>query len=156
WLIPEGRSGGFAPLLSLQIILAAAGNAALLIGPAVLLVRQPAPIHDHVLAAGQPWGWVALFLATAAALWHAGQMLARGRLHVLCTLGLALGVLAACTMAWLDRGDWLAYHVLMVGCALTGTATLAGGWRASLRPRFLDVSLSDLAGKADSSTIAIR
>jgi hypothetical protein len=156
WLSPEGRSSGFAPLLSLQIILAAAGNATLLIGPAVLLVRQPAPVHDDVIAAGQPWGWVALFLATAAALWHAGQMLSRGRLHVLCTLGLALGVLAACTMGWLDRGDWLAYHVLMVGCALTGTAALAGGWRVSLRPRFLDVPLSDLAGKADSSTVAIR
>src|SRR5262249_25290094 len=69
-------------LLSLQVILAVVGNAVLLLGPAGLLVAQPVPVHQHVIDAGQLWGWLAMLLASAATVWHAGQLLAYLRVHV--------------------------------------------------------------------------
>src|SRR5262249_11668641 len=153
-LYPAGAPGRSAPLLSLQILLAVAGNVAVLLGPAVQLVRQPDPVHPQVLDAGLPWGWVALALTTAAAAWHAGRVLLRGRVHVLCALGVALAVLAACTAGHMDRGNWLAYHVLTAGLALTGAGALAGGSLAGRSPRLLDVPPS-LAGQRDAAAAPV-
>jgi hypothetical protein len=148
---------GFAPLLSLQIVLGVAGIAVVLVGPAVLLIQQPDPVHEHVLRAGTVWGWLALFLVMAATLWHAGQMLARARTHLLCALGLALGVLAACSAGHLDRDyPWLAYHTLMVGWALTGAATVIAGALGTRRPRFIDIPPSELLERMTLFTASIR
>ncbi|MCI0461466.1 MAG: hypothetical protein L0Z62_31330 [Gemmataceae bacterium] len=137
-LYGENRAGPVS-LLSLQVALCIAGNAVLLVRPAALLIERPDPPHPHVIQAGTYWGWLALLLTIAAAVWHAGRILARGRLHVLCILGLALGVLTACTVAEGTRDGWLAYHTLTAAWALTGAAVLAGGWAGSRRPRLLDV-----------------
>src|SRR5262249_4461467 len=101
----------------------------LLIEPCAQLIRQPSPVHVHVLQAGTHWGWLALPAALAAAVWHVGLTLARASVHVLCALGLGMGVLAACTASPLDQNDWVAFHTLLVGWAGVGAATLAVSWR---------------------------
>lgn len=129
---------GAASLFSLQIVLCVAGNVVLLVRPAVLLIGEPKPLHAHVAEAGSFLGWLTLLLTMAAAGWYAGRLLARGRVHVLGTLGLALAVLVACTVANVAGDGWLAYRTLTVGWALTGAAALRGGWRASRRSHVLD------------------
>src|SRR5205823_1017362 len=119
---------------SVQVIVGLVGVAALLIGPAVLLVQQPGQVHDDVGRAGLAWSWLALLLATAAGAWHVGRTLVRARVHVLCGLGLATSVLLACSAAavW-DESGWLAYHVLTAACAATAAVTLGAGWLAARR-----------------------
>src|SRR5207248_931517 len=46
---------------------------------------------------------------------------------VLGGLGLAVGVLAACSTAHVDPGDWRAYHVLTLSWAAVGGLLLGGG-----------------------------
>src|SRR5205823_10908615 len=84
-----------APLLSVQVALGLAGNAALLLGPAAALIAEPGAVSASVQQAGTGWGWLALLAALVAAVWYVGRTLARGAVHILCGLGLALGVLAA-------------------------------------------------------------
>jgi hypothetical protein len=122
-----------APLLGLQVILPLAGNAALLVGPLVLLVRSPGALPPQVPQAGHALGWLALMLAMAAGLGYAGRGLLRSALHLLASLGLALGVLAACTAAHFDGGDFLAYHALTAAWAALGVLFLAGGMVAACR-----------------------
>jgi hypothetical protein len=118
-----------APLLALQVALMAAANVALLIGPLVLLVRQPGELLQAVVDAGRWPGWLALGLAVAAGAWYAARALRQGRVHLLCGLGLALGVLAACTAANADQGGWLSYHVLTAAWAAVAVLALAHGAR---------------------------
>src|SRR5205807_2569612 len=103
-----GRDGA-QPLLDVQVGLCLAGLAALLAWPAAWLIAQPAPVPEDVWQAGGAAGWAALAATALAALW---RLRGRAGLHALCGLGLALGVLAACSAGRWDRGDWLAYHVL--------------------------------------------
>jgi hypothetical protein len=122
------------PLLTAQVALGLAGNVVLLLHPAVRLVVQPGALDPGVLQAGEAGGWLALLLALGAAAWHAGRTLARGGIHVLCGLGLAVGVLTACTAADADHGGrWLAYHVLLGAWAAAGAATLLLGWVGTRR-----------------------
>src|SRR5262249_37166048 len=109
-LYEDARAGLLAtPLLFLQVVLAVGGNVALLVGPLVLLVWEPAGVHALAGQAGDALGWLTFLVGVAVALWY-GR---RGAVHVLGGLALGLGVLAACTTgAWAPHG-WLAYHVLV-------------------------------------------
>jgi hypothetical protein len=81
-----------------------------------------------VLPVGHVWGWVALTLAAAAAVWYAVAVLPRALVHLLCGLGLAFTSAAAC-LAGRDAGEnWRAYHMLTAGWFLTGFEALALGW----------------------------
>jgi hypothetical protein len=129
-----GRRGlGSAPLLSVQVVLGLAGNVALLVGPLAWLVIDPGDPVRSVQQAGELPGWLCLLAALAAAVWHVGRTPARGGAHVLCLLGLGVGVLAACTVARISPHGWLAYHTLLFTWALAGTLTLAVGWRITAR-----------------------
>src|SRR5262249_45268323 len=63
-----------------------------------------------------------------AVAWHAGHVLARLGVHLLCMMALAGGVQVACTAAAWDEGNWLAYHVLTAAWTLTTAATLTAGF----------------------------
>ncbi len=118
-----------APLLALQIVLPAVANVALLAEPLTALVLEPGRPGEGVVQAGHAAGWAALALTLVAVAVYAGRTLARGATHGLCGLGLAVGVLAACTAArWDGAGQWLAYHTLTVGWAALGAVVVAGGW----------------------------
>jgi hypothetical protein len=139
WLALGRRLGGTdqsTPLRTVQVALGLLGNVALLLGPTVWLVAEPATAHPELIQVGTYLGWLALLAALAAAVWHAGRTLAAGGIHVLCGLGLALGVLLAASaahvhprwQAWSAQGGWLAYHVLLAAWAALGAATLTLGW----------------------------
>src|SRR5262249_54106505 len=115
-----------SPLSACQILLMVLGNLALLIGPASELIAQPGSPSAAVVHGGEIWAWLALLATLAAALWYAGRTLAEIGVHLLCLLGMALAVLAACTTAaaW-DDGHWQAYHVLTAGWFATGLVVLA-------------------------------
>src|SRR5262249_28406627 len=113
-----------APLLALQTALPLVGNAALLFGPLSLLVLNPGSPPVQVGQAGGPLGWVGLLLAGVVAVAYAGRALISLRIHLLCGLGLAVGVLAACSAARSDSSLWLAYHVLALAWVLLGVMIL--------------------------------
>src|SRR5262249_17706949 len=92
-----------APLLGVQLTVGLLGNVALLIGPLGQLLAEPEIPHASVQLAGEGWGWLSLLVALVAAGWYAGRTLARGGIHMLCGLGLALGVLTACAASAWDQ-----------------------------------------------------
>jgi hypothetical protein len=109
-----------APLLLVQVVLGLLGNAVLLLGPAILLIGDPETAIPVIRTFGGVFGWLSFTAALLPALWHLRRTMARSALHVLAGLGLALGVLTACSAAHLDHGNWLAYHVLTLSWALVG------------------------------------
>ena len=124
----ETVPGTATPFLTCQTLLGVLGNAALLIGPTLRLIGRPEELHDSIRQAGSVWGWLVFGLALLPAAWHFGRGLAAEAVHLLCSLGLGIGVLAACTTADQTQSSWIAYRVLTAGWALTGLATLAIGW----------------------------
>ena len=111
----------------MQAALPLIGNAVLLLSPLALILLHPGSLPETVAQAGRPGSWVALLLASAVATVFAGRMVAG--VHVLCGLGLAVGVLCAATAAKWDRENWLAYHTLAVSWLVLGV----GVWRWSRR-----------------------
>jgi hypothetical protein len=134
WLALRRRLGA-GPLLAAQVALGLVANAALLAVPLVSLVTAPAaPLPPELLAVGALWGWLALFLALAAACWYAAETAPGGVLALVPALGLAAGVLAACAVNPWDGGTWLSYHVLLSSWALTALVPVAAGTWMVLRP----------------------
>src|SRR5262249_17740401 len=115
----EERPAGIAraPLLSFQLLLALAGNAVLLVNPGfVAVLVSPGERAPSVAEADGLWGWLTLGMSAVLAVAHLRLTGMHGAVNVLGALGVAAGVLAACTAApWDTEGEWLAYHVLMVG-----------------------------------------
>jgi hypothetical protein len=132
-LYPEDVPGSTTPLLATLVFLVLIGNLALLIPAAVLLVWAPGEPSVVVTHAGGPAGWAALLLGVIAAGWYGERSRTPGTLHELCALGLALGILLACSIAAFTDNFWLAYHVLMGLLAALGLAVLAIGWRQGRR-----------------------
>ncbi len=136
WLLASRRLYGdrgpgitAAPLLGVQVGLILLGNAALLVGPAVRLIAEPYPVAESVRQAGQVWSWLALLAALVVGVWYAGKTLAAGAGHIVRGLGLAVGILAACTVTtWQQGAPWLGYYMLLLAWVLTGWATLLMGW----------------------------
>src|SRR5262249_11296091 len=104
-------------------------NALLLVGPLVMLVVRPAPVHPLVSEAGDRWSWLALLLCLAVSAWYFRRIAGRFGVYVLCGLGMTFGVLTAATLAPFDHDNWLCYHVLTASWALTGVVTVAVAWR---------------------------
>jgi hypothetical protein len=121
------------PLLFLQIGIGCAASAVLLLVPLAFLVLTPGQLPPGLESFGAPWGWLAFGLAVAAAFWHLDQAAARIGAHLVGALGMALGVLMACTLARWDTGNWLTYHALMAAWTLAGATLLVGGWWLSHR-----------------------
>src|SRR5262249_18063627 len=111
---PDGVTG--APLLTVQVLIALIGTAALLVNPALLgLVLSPDNVPDSVIEADGIWGWMTLLAATAVALGHVRLTRMHGGAHIIGSQGMAAGIMAACTAAQWDNGQWLAYHILTLG-----------------------------------------
>jgi hypothetical protein len=114
------------PFLGLQVCVGLAGNILILAWPLVTLVSNPASQLSPVLqAVGSVAGWLGLGLAFLAAYLYAGQIAPRQRGHVLVAFGLAVGILAACSVGYHDQASWLSYHVLMGAWIGTGLMILA-------------------------------
>jgi hypothetical protein len=125
--------------LVLQVGLGLAGNAVLLCSPLFWIISQPGEsLPAQLLPMGYLGGWLALGLAMAAAFWYADQLAPAKRGHVLALLGLALGILAACSAdLWAAPGSWVAYHVLLATWTGTGLVILAAERVAELQDRTL-------------------
>ena len=78
----------------------------LLAAAVVSLVVAPDDLPANIGAFSSMGGWLALLAALAAAGWYAGRLRLVQAIPLLCGLGLALGLLAACTAAWWDIGNW--------------------------------------------------
>src|SRR5262249_7236180 len=100
----------------------------LLVNPAALLARSPAPPDAHVRAAGGLLAWLGLGLSGLAATWQAYKARARLGVHLVGALAVGGAVLAACTAARLDPEGWTAYRVLLASGAGLSLALLAAGW----------------------------
>src|SRR5205807_1489324 len=108
-----------SPLLNVQVALGLVGNVGLLLGPAVRLVSLPALFDARGALEAEPGGWLALFAAFAASLWHLRQTAGRASMHVLCGLGLALGALGEDPSGhYWPAGAMLAVSLLAGGMAL--------------------------------------
>jgi hypothetical protein len=103
-------------------------------------------VERGLLAAGSPPGWLALAAAGPAAIRPLGIRLRSARPPGAAAGGLGLGVLAAGTAARWDRGEWLAYHVLLALWTLTGLVVLARGRLALRRPIVSDTPLAEAGG----------
>jgi hypothetical protein len=124
------RPASATPLLVTQVLLAVAGNLAMLVAAAVLLMWAPGAPSTVVTHVGGPAGWVALLLGGIAAAWYADRVRTPSTLDAWCAAGVGLGVLLACSVAAFTDNFWLAYHVLMGVWAGLGLAALTAGWRA--------------------------
>src|SRR5262249_21341449 len=123
-----------APLLGVQVMLMLAGNAVLLLDPALFaLVRSPGAVPASVADADGLMGWLTLGLSALAVLAHLGLTHWHEGVRVPGSLGVAAGVLLACTAAHFDAGDWLSYHPLTMAWAGLATLFLAVGWREDRR-----------------------
>src|SRR5208283_1222443 len=87
-----------------------------------------------LLQAGQQAGWVALLLTLTIVVAVAMRIIPQRAIHVIGAGGLLLGILAACSAASWDRGNWLAYHVLLVSWSLLGLTLLLAGWMGDELP----------------------
>jgi hypothetical protein len=111
--------------LGLQVTLAVAGNLALLAGPLASIIVHPAELPAGVAQAGGVAGWAALLAALVPTALVARDWFACLPGLSLTALGLPQGILAACTAALWDRGDWAAYHTLAAAWTLLGAGLTA-------------------------------
>ncbi len=120
-LVGSGRTEG-STWLRLQVGLALAGNLALLSAPFTALLLHPQELPASVAAAGGSGGWAALLIGLLAAGRCFHKACVRHPVVAFLVFALPQGVLAACTAARWDRGDWAAYHTLSVAWTLAGAA----------------------------------
>lgn len=141
WLVAARRIYGEerpqfheAPLLSFQVLFTILGNVVLLLNPSFLgLLQDPGRLSPEVSAADGIWGWLTFGLTVVTVLVYLRLTRMHEAVHVLGTVGMGAGVLAACTAAHFDHGQWLSYHVLMLSWTIVGAMILLGGWLESHR-----------------------
>jgi hypothetical protein len=117
-----------APLMTLQLLLCAAGNGWLLLnalGSLVLFFPQQSLWTAEV---GSPLGWIALVAAAAGSLWRLRQQQGHLNPYSPGLIGLALVGMLACSVAsvWSESS----YRVLMIGWAVHTPALVALTWYA--------------------------
>src|SRR5262249_3654848 len=127
WLSARGAPQR-SPLLHLQVGLAVLGIVVVLAHAAYALIAEPDVLDAVVVHVGQGWSWLAFAGTLFVFAWGFRWLLSRIAVQVLCTAGLSLGVLAACTASAWDQGQWLAYHVLMIGWAVCGLTAMGSAW----------------------------
>jgi hypothetical protein len=112
-------------LLGVQAVVPFLGNVGLLALGATQLVTPPgATLAPEFTPVGGVWGWLALILGAAAALWHAALTGVPRSVDVLGGLGLGVGVLAASGIGQGTGDGWAALHGLTIAWTLAGLAML--------------------------------
>jgi hypothetical protein len=125
WLREPAAPG---PLLAVQAALGLAVNTIVLLAPFGLLLVEPGkPLAGWAKPDSPAGGWLALVLATAAAVWHCQVSAPSRRIDVLGIFGLSAGVLVACAASPWDTGNWLSYHLLSASWAALGMTGVAAG-----------------------------
>jgi hypothetical protein len=125
WL---GERTAPGPLLAVQATLGLAVNSIVLLVPFGVLLFDPSTALPGWARPEIPaGGWIALVLATAAAVWHRRVTAPSRRIDVVGIFGLSAGVLLSCAAAPWDTGNWLSYHVLSASWAALGLAGVAAG-----------------------------
>src|SRR5262249_56217875 len=118
------------PILTIQIVLGLAGNAALLLNPGLFaLISDPNRPSGDLAAADGVMGWLTFALNAVVVCLHLRLTRMRGGAHVLGGLGVAAVILVACTGSNCDdKQHWLRYHVLMLGFVVLGRVIPALRW----------------------------
>ena len=131
---PEELTFRGSRLLAIQVFLPVVGNCLLLVQPVMWIVHAPDSLAAWMYGLAAPQGWAGLLLAAAAAAWYLHQVGAGKLFHVLGSLALGGGVLAACAAASMYRdapiASWTAYHVLTTAWAAAGLIVFAVGLAA--------------------------
>ena len=105
-------------LLKLQIAIAIAANALVIVPVGLRLAAQPGWAGIGTFAAGSLTAWLAFGFTTAAGLWFAiGYRRTISPLGV-CAFLLGAGCLAAFTAAPLNPAEWSGFHTLMIAAAI--------------------------------------
>jgi hypothetical protein len=126
-LLPAGS------LLRVQVLLGVFGSALLVALALPHLVSAPEQIAfgssalERLLPFGHVLGWAAWGVSLAAVLVYGRRCAPSWEPHAGCAALLAGGVLAACTLAQWDDGNWLAYHALMLAWTLAAWGIGASG-----------------------------
>jgi hypothetical protein len=113
--------------LSIQVGISLIGNACLVISALVSVVVDPDRLPLFLQQIGSVWGWLAIILSACAAIWHLGQCKSQLMSHLLCSFGLASGVLAAASASLADNRNWLSYHTLEITWIAAGCLILLAG-----------------------------
>jgi hypothetical protein len=123
WLASERRVPGGLPL-AIQTRLGLFSLALVALVCVILLVARPDwPNESQARAWGEfgKLGWVALALATGAAVWRSWRTEPGLKFHALALAATVVGVLVACAVQpWDGEGRWLSFHVLSVAWAAVG------------------------------------
>jgi hypothetical protein len=120
WL--AARAPGAWPWPGVQVLLAVAGNIALLARPLSALLDRPGAMIPGGPAAGGPLGWVTFLAGATAAGWYYRRGIAAAPVVAAAAFGLPLGVLLACTAARLAGGGAAYQTLLMTWALLTAIA----------------------------------
>jgi hypothetical protein len=126
-LLPAGS------LLRTQVLLGVLGSALLVALALPHLVSAPEQIApgssalERLLPFGHLLGWAAWGVSLAAVLVYGRRCAPSWEPHAGSAALLAGGVLAACTLAQWDDGNWLAYHTLMLAWTLAAWGIGASG-----------------------------
>jgi hypothetical protein len=135
WLIhprrqsPRPAGPRAAPLLSIQTCVGLLGNAVLLLSPVMAgLVWSPGDLPPIVAGSDGVGGWLSLLATAVVVVIQLRLTHMHGGAQVLTSLGVGVGVLAACTAAHWDQHHFLAYHVLLLSWVVLAALLLLGGW----------------------------
>ena len=112
WLAAEKRVPG-GRLLALQTRLGLAGLACIAVVVLLVLVDRPDVQLHAVWSVFGKYGWLALALAAAAAMWQSLRHEPPMKFHTLVLTATIAAVVAACAVQpWGGDGTWLSFHVL--------------------------------------------
>jgi hypothetical protein len=108
-------------LLAVQARLGLGGLSCLAALAVMALLSNPEQTPDPQWYEFGKYGWLALVLASGAALWHALRTDRPLKFHVVVLTAVIASTLAACGMQmWDTTGNWLSFHVLAAGGIAVG------------------------------------
>jgi len=144
WLVAVKWSRAREPvLLFTQIALSAVICGMFLVPAAVRLIMEPDGGDAWVTQAGDWLGWISFSLAIVAAAWLGWTGRAR-QVAVAYFAALLVAIIALASLWW-DTGNWLAFHVLLVGL-------VAGAWCVPL----VTATFNRLSGSAAEAALSPR
>ena len=119
WLrkLDERLSAKAEELLKLQVIIAVAANAFVILPVALRLAEEPGRVGVGTFAAGSGTGWLAFAFTTLAVVWFAALYRRTIRAFALGSFLFGAGCLAAFTVARWNPAPWSGFHALLSAAA---------------------------------------